>query len=47
VFDLPECLLPVPAISEWGLIVTSLLALTAGTIVQTRRQSTPQTPASS
>ena len=32
---------PVPATSEWGLIVMSLLALTAGTLVFGRRRPTP------
>ena len=32
---------PVPAVSEWGLIVMALLALTAGTILFAHRQRAP------
>ncbi len=36
--DCGPCLAPVPTVSEWGLIVMTLLALTAGTIVFARRR---------
>ena len=32
------CVSPIPTVSEWGLIIMTLLALTAGTIVFARRR---------
>ena len=34
---------PIPAVSDWGLIITSLLLLAGGTIVIARRRATGET----
>ena len=36
--DCGPCEAPIPTVSEWGLIIMTLLALTAGTIVFARRR---------
>lgn len=32
-----ECITPIPAVSQWGLVVMTLLVLVGGTVVMTRR----------
>jgi hypothetical protein len=38
----PQCTLPIPAVSEWGVIIMILLLLVSGTIVFEKRLATAQ-----
>jgi len=40
-FELPDAGAPIPTASQWGVIVMSLLVLSVGTLVYTRRDLQP------